>query len=354
MNISFYCPIGIDSFKYPWGFNDIEENGVGGAVQSVLLLAEKLVGMGVDVTVYQHTKKSRIERGIVFSPIAKAHKEVGKDTDVLVLWRSAEILLDFKKTERPKKVVCWLHDMIPQQELMPFVPLLDRIFVLSQFHANQYSQIARSKIVVMNYGVDLPAELTPSKERNKFHLVYTSNYDRGLELLLPIVHRLRAKFPELVLHVAYGFGTLDKLAPLEDLGAHQYKLWKESIESQLDMEHVVHHGQVSQQKIWQLLTSSDIFAYPCIYPETFCLSVAQAQIAGCIPVTINSGSLAEVCKWGWESEKSTESYEKTLEYVLTNRRKLEYERSLMLAHRVHPTWQEIANRWVEELIDSNG
>lgn len=350
MNIAFYCPTQLETFKKPWGFNDMREKGLGGSEQTVLLLSEQFVKKGYSVTVYQHTKKPRIEEGIHFKPISMAHKEVGDSTDLLIVWRNPSVILDFQKNKKPKKVVCWLHDMIPESELTPFAEVYDAYIVLSTFHKSYYPGVASSKLLILGHGVDVPNMDVVSSHR-PFHLAYTSNYDRGLEKLLPVIHRLRAKFPELMLHVAYGFDTLDRLQPVDGLGKLRYEYWKEALINQLECEHVVHHGKVSQEKVWEILSECDLFTYPCHYPETFCLSVVQAQVAGCVPVIIPSGSLGEVCKWGWQSDKDMTQYESLLESILLDRRAVERERVLMLENRLHPKWCEIAERWEELLLD---
>ena len=59
-------------------------------------------------------------------------------------------------------------------------------------------------------------------------------------------------------------------------------------------ERLFFHYKTPKKTVIDYLSQAHIFAYPCIYKETFCLSQTEAISAGCLPVYRNYASLPEV------------------------------------------------------------
>ena len=55
---------------------------------------------------------------------------------------------------------------------------------------------------------------------------------------------------------------------------------------------VMYYGALHRQDYLKHLVQAQLLLYPCEYDELFCIAVAEAQVAGCWPVTSATGALA--------------------------------------------------------------
>lgn len=120
-------------------------------------------------------------------------------------------------------------------------------------------------------------------------LGYFSSYDRGLEHLLYIWQDLRSVYPDLTLHIAYGWNTFDKLA-----GNNPERMkWKKDMELLMRQEGIIHHGRVGKGELTALRDQCGILAYPTHFFEIDCITVKECQIQGCVPVVMNFDTTLE-------------------------------------------------------------
>ena len=125
----------------------------------------------------------------------------------------------------------------------------------------------------------------PYKEGDPINFIYHTTPHRGLALLVPVIARLAEKHPEIHLDVyssfkLYGWDDRDKaFEPLYD-----------QIREHDNMEY---HGMVDNATVREALTKADIFAYPCTWTETSCISLLEAMSAGLICVHPDNGALFE-------------------------------------------------------------
>jgi glycosyltransferase involved in cell wall biosynthesis len=132
--------------------------------------------------------------------------------------------------------------------------------------------------------------------RNPHRIMWASSPDRGLDELLRLWPEIREAWPDAELHAYYGWETVAKwLASDERLAK-----FKRQIMDGVDKEGVngVHwHGRVSARRLREEWAKSGYFLYPALperIVETFCISVLEAQSAGCLVIVKDAGSLREV------------------------------------------------------------
>lgn len=125
-------------------------------------------------------------------------------------------------------------------------------------------------------------------------LLYTSSYDRGLEHLLKMWPAIKAKYPDTTLDIAYGWDTFDKLAANNPERA----AWKNYMIKLMSQEGITDHGRVGKKELVELQERCGILAYPSHFFEIFCISVVDAQLHGCVPVTTTIGALVETVQCG--------------------------------------------------------
>lgn len=206
------------------------------------------------------------------------------------------MMLDpFLLMEKPS--ILWLHNL-PNQ----FGP--NHIGFLSSKHfyeniskvvvPSEYSRSVIEKI--SGYSGDhvevIPNAITPLKyDSQKFEkigkpqLIYISGAMRGLEFLLYATQHIEEDFD---LHIfsdwqPYVTDFLNNLKPVE-----------EAVKIINEDSRITVYGRVPNVTIRKFLEKSHILAYPSIYQETFCLSLAESLSAGLRTVVPQLGALPEI------------------------------------------------------------
>jgi len=135
-----------------------------------------------------------------------------------------------------------------------------------------------------------PIEL--KEKSNKIRLIYTSTPWRGLDILLDAFSILDRDDVELDVYsstIIYGTQFYEQ----------NEKDFKMLFQRAKSMKNVNYHGFASNEEIRDALTRSHVFAYPCTWEETSCLSAIEAGMAGLNLVTTNLGALYEtINSWG--------------------------------------------------------
>jgi hypothetical protein len=223
--------------------------------------------------------------------------------DIGILWRSYADIRGLCK-----KVYSWHHDMtcFPNE----LIEKVDGMFLLSNFQKEHYSKnlILKNPLICGNGLV--PAQFSkPRTCTNKYSFVYTSCYDRGLIHLLKMWPEIKEKFPSATLDLCYGWtlwtATDDERADL-----------KETFECVKHLD-VTDHEMVGHYELIDIMLRSSIWAYPCRFLETFCITAIKMQACGVVPVVVNIGALKETVAHG-HIVGSIDSYKKCLFNALEN------------------------------------
>ena len=130
------------------------------------------------------------------------------------------------------------------------------------------------------------------KPENKISLIYTSTPHRGLDILVNVFEKLCEEYDniELKVHSSYSIYEWNDVQKEYE----QSDLYKR-LEKHPNIKNI---GYVSNDELKKSLASSHIFSYPCIWEETFCLSLLEAMNAGCLCFHPNFGCLPEtVSNW---------------------------------------------------------
>lgn len=126
-----------------------------------------------------------------------------------------------------------------------------------------------------------------SKPKDKIRLLYTSTPHRGLSILVPVFIELAKTNPDIELDVFSSFGIY---GPSWESRNEQF----ESIfEVCRNHPQINYHGWADQETVRKAYQTANIFAYPCIWPETSCRSLIEAMSAGCISVHPNFAALPD-------------------------------------------------------------
>ena len=126
-----------------------------------------------------------------------------------------------------------------------------------------------------------------TKEYDKIRLIYTSTPHRGLEILVPVFCALADRYPNIELDVFSSFGIYGPNWEERD------KQFEPLFQRMREHPQINYHGWADQETVRAAYQRAHIFAYPCIWQETFCRSLAEAMSAGCLAVHPNFSALTE-------------------------------------------------------------
>ena len=150
-------------------------------------------------------------------------------------------------------------------------------------------QIPEYKSIVIK-NATYPFTVKSKNKTEKLKLIYTSTPWRGLEVLAHTAKYLNERGVNYELDVysstmIYGDSFHEK----------EEKKYSALFNMCRELENVNYHGYATNDEVREAVLDAHIFAYPCIFEETSCLSAIEAMCAGCQVVTTNLGALPETC-----------------------------------------------------------
>lgn len=171
-----------------------------------------------------------------------------------------------------------------------FVEKIDYFVYVSNWNYEKFREhfnIPENKsLVIKNATRSFP--IIQKSKTKKLKLIYTSTPWRGLDVVLRAFSLLNRDDVELDVYsssVIYGDS-------FHKLYGNQYT---ELFNTARQMKNVNYMGYSSNDGIRRAVSAAHIFAYPCVFEETSCMSAIEAASAGCQIVTTNYGALYETC-----------------------------------------------------------
>ena len=252
---------------------------------------------------------------------------------VFIGWRNPW-LFDAKINAHKKYL--WLHDVMDNTEFTKErLDNLDKVMLLSEYHRDIFPSIPNEKVFRTGNGIDSHEfdNYDGKFKRNPHRIIYTSSHVRGLEHLYTIWPEVKKAVPDATLDVYYGwesFINVNKDNP-------ERMAWKDKmIEWEKNLDGVTDHGRIGQDKIMEETFKAGVWAYPCPFPEIFCIAAVKAQAAGAFPVCSNFAALDEMVQWGEKinmndfNETILNEYKDKLISILLDDKRQNEERELMM------------------------
>lgn len=191
-----------------------------------------------------------------------------------------------------KRNILWQHVPADQQAVQGirdkyFNRMVDAYVYVSHWQHEKFRyihQIPLENAYVIKNSIE-PIEFI-KKPKDKIKLIFTSMPYRGLDILLKAFEVLNRNDVELDVYSSteiYG----------KEYVEHEGDKYEDMFERARNMKNVNYMGYAPHEDIIKAFQSAHIFAYPCIFEETACLSMIEAGAAGCNLVTTNIGGLPE-------------------------------------------------------------
>lgn len=339
------------------------QTGIGGSEEAIIYATECLVKKGYTVTIFaqpptnspwmEETKNPRYR-------LIQSFLEPNLTFDIVICWRRSDYLLARSKGQR---VYAWHHDL-PSTPIRDDQYLHERYltgsFYLSHFQQDAFERLYphRSSLPKIISGNGICNSLPPLTDvqlgaKDATNCVYISNWARGLELLLQIWPRVRAKVPTATLDIYYGPQT--------------WGLWTaektQSVVAQISNMATIgvsNHGMVGHHRLDAALAKSSVWTYPCnCFGETYCISGMKAQFWGNIPVTTRLGALKETIApdgLGVDNPFTSEHLEEYTSTLISLLKRLSTQnntqeviewRQKFISWAKPRTWEACVNAWIQ-------
>jgi len=266
-------PLGVTS-KDIWGEGK-RGIGVGGAEYGLLTMCEAWTKAGHDVCLYNDPLEPNAspfeQRPInVFEPDA--------DRDIMITFRSVNpIGFDSKGLQ-----VWWSTDQQAIGDFRAFGKQVDRIVTISEFHAMFFEKMYDiSDSIVIDLPVRIDDYVGKDIEKVPGRCIFTSVPARGLTEMRAAWPRIKALSPDASLVITSDY----RLWGMPHASNDHFRVeW-------LDQEGIEFLGAIPRAQLIEEELKAQVLSYSCTYDELFCISVAEAQVAGAYPVTSDVGAV---------------------------------------------------------------
>ncbi len=326
----------------------LDEKPLGGIETAIIRLAQAMHDLGHQVTVFSDHPNPPLSKPLYLPKNALQH--LGEvDCFIGVRdWRASTLQV------KTKMMCYWTGDSydLPQNLGMGdkrVIKKIDKFLAVSQWQADQICELSgfpREKTYILRNGVHMPY-FKDAPERNKKRLIYSSTPYRGLKFLPQIFKSLKAKHPELELHIFSDYKVYGDNANQTYPGlVQEFNQLKEEFAK---IDGCFLHGNVKQNELAVEMMKSSILAYPNTFEETSCITAMEAQAAGCVVVTSNIGALPEtigdagvVIKKQPGSKEYVEAFTAEIDKVLSNQSLREDISKKSIERSKGYDWNEIA------------
>lgn len=279
-----------------WHPEDIVTQGLGGSETAAWRLAEHLSDEGYSVTLYGDFEQEGSVKDVILRKWVNFDPTV--ERRAVIAFRNA---LVFSKPMNAAKTFLWLEDVAGAEGLTPErMENISFICTVSNWHTENmlevYPWLDEGRIVTSRNGITLDYFKGDDAVHREPRLLYTSSPDRGLDILLEVWPEIKRRVPEATFVHCYS-RWWDQVAEVNsDSARHRDRVVEMS--KQDGVTKIPSQGQADLAK---LMRSSQVWANPGYWTlggqkfyETNCISVQEAQAAGCVCVGAAWGALGEM------------------------------------------------------------
>jgi len=322
---------------------DIWTRGVGGAELAMMTWAETMAKRGHTVRVYNNPNKPGLHSGVLYLP--QREFDPAQYRDVFIAFRSPN-----PHTRQAKAAVklFWSTDQYTTgnyaTDIFPFV---DRVVCISPYHVDYHKVtygVEAGKIGYFDLGVrveDYEQDIAKVPGR----CIFCSVPDRGLPILRRCWPEIKEQAPEASLVITADYTLWGSPTP----NNHQHRLdWVR----EQDVEFV---GNIPRKQLVQEQLKAVCQPFPCTYNELFCISAAECQVAGAMPLTSTAGALQTTNQWGWQLDGNPADrwWQRKFINVLAAALVIEDKKRQQMQEQARKRfdWSVICGKW-ERLIES--
>jgi glycosyltransferase involved in cell wall biosynthesis len=275
----------------PFHSRSLEERPLGGTETATIRLSSALHRRGHEVFVVTGHENPPLSSPL-YLPL-RAIEDLPQ-VDVVIAVR------DWQATLVPVRAqfrALWTGDAADQPATLGLgdkrvIDAVDMLLLVSHWHAETVARLAQfplEKIFVLRNGIH-PEYFSHAEQKDPHRLIYSSTPYRGLEHIPRIFAEIHRQIPTASMHV---FSAFDVYAGAGKPPQEETKKFK-ALKAQLaSLPGCFVHGNILQSALAKEYLKSSVLLYPNTFAETSCITVMEAQAAGCVPVTTALGALPE-------------------------------------------------------------
>ena len=268
-NILFYTGFA----ENHWNFTYMSTHALGGSEKAVNYLSKYLAENGYNVYVTGDVKTETIH-GVNYVHLHNMNDLLSTTPFETIIVSRYIGFLEMFKDFSCYKLYIWAHDT----GLLPYGCSMDGPEIIrkwknyitgcvcqtvwhKQLYEEKYPEL-KGKIHVINNGINIETFKTKHlKQPNKF--IYTSCSERGLKILLELWPQILDNIPDATLVIA-SYNRFPKNEEEEQL--------KKIVDAH---ESITHVGNLGVGELYEEMSSSEYWLYPCIFPETSCITALE-------------------------------------------------------------------------------
>lgn len=348
-----------DGGLYQWSGNSILNEGIGGSETYIIEMSRYIQKSGkYNVIVFCNCKNNEIFENVEYRFVTEFFDFVREnEIEHCIISRYSECL-PFSLKSNINNVYFTAHDLEPSGVILPLDSKFKKIFCLTEWHVDYFNNIfpnLKDMTIPFYYGIDKTLFDGKNFKKKLYKFIYSSYPDRGLLLLLKLWKRIINKYPSASLYIH---------SDIESKWANEYatehmKLVKELFYDMIHQQkyNIYYMGWTSKEKLAQSWKTADVWLYPCIFKETFCLTSLEAAISKTLVVTNNLAGLQNTVNDRGLIISYTESFtnewcEDTLSKlfeVLDNREKRDFYVNKNYEWAKNMTWENKATELINIL-----
>lgn len=258
---------------------DFHGPGVGGTEAAVVVFAEELARRGIGTTVFSATEVPVGHRDVTYAPLSAARDH------------TTDLMIAVKRWGEPATGVSapvklfWSTDVhVPDTSAFAdAVRRGDGVLLMSDYQRRVLATTVPELRVRPTALVGLPIAVedyaAPVADRENL-LIYCSVPDRGLVYLARWLPAIFRAVPTARLVVTSDYSLWGQ-TPARDAYTRSLN----------NNPRVTYAGHVTRAQLVAWQRQAKVMAYPCQFPEGFCLSAAECMAAGAVPVTTDDFAL---------------------------------------------------------------
>jgi len=290
----------------PWSGSSIVKKGVGGSETYIIEMARYIQQSGLyEVIVFCNCESQEVFEGVTYMPLNEFYMFVNSYViDTCIVSRYSEYLpVAFRGYTNNVYLV--VHDLTPSGVVIPIDPKLKKIFCLTEWHVGHMAErftALKHLLVPFYYGIDFSkfnqTSITQSPnnqiinkvEKVPYKFIYSSFPNRGLLPLLIMWPEIYKVQPKASLHI---FSDINGKW-VNNVAGDQMAIIRELLNKYKQESHnynIHYHGWVDKKTLADAWLSADIWFYPCIFMETFCLTALEAATTKTLAITNDLAAL---------------------------------------------------------------
>jgi len=293
----------------PWTGADIWTKGVGGSETYIIEMARYIQKRGdYKVLVFCNCTERSVFEDVEYIPISQFMPFAkSKFIHTCIISRFSEYI-PVAINGNVENLYMVLHDLAPSGIVIPMSDKLKRIFCLSEWHVDYFTNIFpqfKEITVPFYYGIDISRfdneriietdvnnlpksniqiSMVESSPKIPYKFIYSSYPNRGLYELLLMWPSIVVRYPDANLHIYSDVNGkwVNGVAPelmqkIRDLYV-QYENFPGGL-------NIYKYGWVNKSTLAEAWKTAEYWLYPCTFMETFCLTALEAALSKTLAIT---------------------------------------------------------------------